>query len=280
MLCHRFRICTLTVLVALCLASSCVATSPQHILTIRGNCITLDGRRGQILYRASGDLNGDRRTETVFAMLPHDKPFTLIIVARRVSHGWQLIATHDVGYYSLRTDVTDVNGDGRAEIVARGISGDGHGWCNIYALRRGGLVRLGNFSDTKLRDLTGDGVPEVLSLSMVSFGFVGDHWLTIYKWNGRGYTDVSRRFPRAYDSVIRDLKRTMHDLRFTNTYGSKHNPRHDTELFSDLYYSLGKAYEYRGFSAKAQAQYAIARRLNPSGNWTVGPLKTTDTLNR
>ena len=256
-------------------AALAATASPTHKLAISGNRITLDGKRGQILYRDSGDLNGDRQIETVFAMLPYDGPFTVIVVARPKAHGWQLVATHDVGYYSLRTDVTDVNGDGRAEIVARGISGDGHGWCAIYALRQGELVELGNFSDTKLRDLTGDGIPEVLSVSPVSFMFVGDHWLTIYKWNGQSYTDVSRRFPRMYDRVIRDLRQVMHDLQFTRDYGSKSNPRDDPELFADLYYYLGKAFEYRGYPDKARVQYAIAYRLDPQDDEVAAAFRRT-----
>lgn len=248
--------------------------SAAHNLAISGNRITLDGKRGQVLYRDRGDLDGDRRNETVFAMLPYDNPFTVIVVARR-AHGWQLVATHEVGYYSLRTDVTDVNGDGKAEIVARGMSGDGHGWCDIYALRQGDLVQLGDFSDTKLRDLSGDGIPEVLSVSMVSFGFVGDHWLTIYKWNGQGYTDVSRRFPQMYDRVIRDLRRVIHNLQFTKDYGFKGNPRDDPELFADLYYYLGKAFEYRGLPDKARMQYAIAYGLDPKDDDIVSAFRRT-----
>jgi len=259
---HRFRIYALIILTVLSLSSLCEAGA-RHSLSIRGNRITLDGKRGQILYRDCGDLNGDRHTETAFAMRPYDESFTVIVVARRVPHGWQLIATHEVGYYSLRTDVTDANGDGRAEIVARGMSGDGHGWCDIYTLRQGDLVEIGNFSDTRLRDLTGDGIPEVLSISMVSAGFIGDHWLTIYKWNGQGYTDVSRRFPHMYDPVIRDLRQVMHALQFTKDYGFKSSPHQAPELFADLYYYLGKAYEYRGLPAKARTQYAIAYRLDP-----------------
>lgn len=262
---------SLTAVVLLTLAFPALAS---HSLRINGNRITVDGKRGQILYRDCGDLIGDGHIDTVFSMLPYDQPFTTIVVGRRQTRGWQLAATHEIGYYSLRTDVTDANGDGKAEIVARGISGDGHGWCDIYALRRGDLFRLGSFSDTKLRDLTGDGVPEVLSVSMVSAGFVGDHWLTIYKWNGQGYTDVSRRFPSQYDRVIRDLRHVMHDLQFTRDYGSKINAHDSPEIFADLYYYLGKAYEYRGLAAKAWTQYGIAYRLRPNADTSAAIRRT------
>ena len=135
--------------------------------------------------------------------------------------------------------------------------------CDIYVLKRGRLVQIGDFWDTRFRDLTGDGVPEILSTSPVSFMFSGDHWLTIYKWNGRGYTDVSRRFPKQYDAVIRDLKHTIYQLRYTKAYGTKSDPSTNKELFADFYYYLGKAYEYRGLPEKAKAQYAIAYRLQP-----------------
>ena len=185
----------------------------------------LDGRKGEVLYRSSGDLDGDGKAETVFAMSPSYREYNGTIVVARKNHGrWHVIATEEYGGFDLRADTTDVNDDRRAEIVARGISGDGHGMAEILALRKGKLATLGAFGLTRLRDLNGDGIPEVLSVSWISFGFVGDHWLTIYKWNGEGYTDVSRRFPEAYGPVVRDIRREIYLLRYTNYHGDKFNP--------------------------------------------------------
>ena len=135
--------------------------------------------------------------------------------------------------------------------------------CSIYVLKNGNLESIGDFGKTHFRDLDSDGVPEVLSVGLVSFGFVGDHWLTIHKWNGHGYTDVSKRFPREYDPVICDLRREIHLLRYTNYHGNHFTPASYPDLFADMYYALGKAYEYRGFPDKARVQYGIAYRLNP-----------------
>lgn len=231
-------------------------------LSIVGKSIILDGRRGQILYSDSGDLNGDGIAETVFAMLPQDSPFTLIVVSNNVHGKFKLLTTHESGYYSLKADVTDVNGDGRDEIVARGISGDGHWWCEIFKLQGNKLASLGWFFNTRLRDLTGDGIPELLSLNPIGAMSLGDHWLIIYKWNGHGYTDVSRRFPCMYDAVIKDLRKTLFQRQYTNTFGSRYSPSEDPGGFADIYFYLGQAYEYRGLIDKAREQYAIAYRLN------------------
>jgi hypothetical protein len=258
----RFVSHSLMLICAVTLAAGAVmSASAAHSLKIHGNRITLDGKRVTIIYRACGDLDGDGKRETVMSACTREWDQCWIVVARRVGGRWRLVTQEEAACY-LRTDVTDVNGDGKLEIVARTLSGDGHGLCTIYRLDKGRLVELGHFSATKFRDLDGDGIPEVLSVSPVSFMFVGDHWLTIYKWNGQGYTEVSRRFPRMYDRVIRDLRRVTHDLQFTKDYGSKSNPHDDPELFADLYYYLGKAFEYRGLPAKAKIQYAIAHRLD------------------
>ena len=245
----------------------CLTASTQlcgQTLKVGRNVLWLDGKRADILFRDSGDLDGDRRRESVFAIYPYRGSCAGIVVGRHIGRTWRFTASTDSGCSAeLRTDVTDVNGDGREDIIARYYTGDGQRRCDIYALKRGSLVELGHFDDTLFCDLTGDGVPEALSLSAMSFMFAGDHWLTIYKWNGRGYTDVSRRFPKQYDAVIRDLKRTLYRLRYTNAYGTKNDPASDPELFSDFYYYLGKAYEYRGLPDKARIQYAIAYRLKP-----------------
>lgn len=116
---------SVVVAVMLCLVSGMAC---GRSLKVSGNRAVVDGQRGQILYRDTGDLDGDGARETVFAVLRYSDPCPLIVVARRTSTGWNVIATTEDGYYELRTDVTDVNGDGREEIVARGTSGDGHGW--------------------------------------------------------------------------------------------------------------------------------------------------------
>lgn len=249
------------ILLALCLMAALSAQT--HSLRVSGNRFLLDGERGQILYKSSGDLDGDGRKEMAFLAWTYDERFGGIVVAKQVAGKWQVVTTEPIGIHKARVDITDVNGDGKLEVVGRAMSGDGHMYCCIYVLKHGRLVQIGDFWDTRFRDLTGDGVPEVLSTSAMSFMFAGDHWLTIYKWNGHGYTDVSRRFPKQYDAVIRDLKKTIYELRYTKAYGSKHDPVKDSDLFADFYYCLGKAYEYRGLPDKAKTQYAIAYRLQP-----------------
>ena len=118
-------------------------------------------------------------------------------------------------------------------------------------------------------------MPEILSISPISFMFVGDHWLTIYKWNGQAWTDVSRRFPKQYNAVIRDLRRTIHQMRYTRAYGQLFDPSEAPDIFADLYCYLGKAYEYRGLPTKAREQYAIAYRLDPSDDEVVSAFKRT-----
>lgn len=255
-------------------ALSMVLPATAHVLCIRRNAAVLDGKRCEVNYRSYGDLDGDGRVETVFSVA-WQGPYGCnqrLVLAKPNSRGWRVLATDDwSGGDHLRGDVTDVNGDGRAEIVARAVSGDGHGVCSILALRKGKLVDLHNTDDfetrfwnTKLRDLDGDGIPEVLSVGPISFMFVGDHWLTIFKWNGSGYTEVSRRFPREYDRVIKDLKQVRHDLQFTKSYGTKSTPQSNPQLFSDIYYYLGRAYEYRNRRQDARQDYAIACRLDPT----------------
>lgn len=244
-------------------------------LEIDGNRVVLDGHRGKVLYRGSGDLEGDGASETVFAVQIYKPWSPLIVAARRTVKGWKVIATEDGGLDEWRVDVTDVNGDGKAEIISRGLSGDGHGVCTVDALRHGRIVNIGRFWETRFRDLDGDRVPEVLSISPVSFMFVGDHWLTIYKWNGQNWTDVSPRFPRAYDAVIRDLRLEIHRIRYTDYHGHPFSLEDHPDIFADLYYYLGKAYEHRGLPQKAREQYAIAYRLDPSDSCVVAAFKRT-----
>ena len=256
-------VCSAIALLFLTLAAAS-PTMGARTLDIRGNRLILDGRRGLILYRSSGDLDGDGVRETVFAGWTYDEKFCGIMVARPVHRGWRLIATAGTPTCQLHADVTDINGDRKLEIVVRSISGDGHGLCSIFVLDRSRLREIGFFDATRFRDLDGDGAQEVLSRRMVSFGFIGDHWLTIWKWNGRGYTDVSLRFPRQYDSVIEDLQRVIREIQYTTRYGSKHSPESNPDMFADLYHYLGKAYEYRRLPEKARQQYAIAYRLDPA----------------
>jgi len=254
------------ILMLVLLAASVPAICAGHTLVVSGNRIVLDRHKVELLYRSSGDLDGDGKAETVFSIeqwSAMDFPKAVFVVARAQRGKWHVIASDEYGECDLRADVTDVNGDHRAEIVARSTSGDGHGIAEILALRRGKLVTLGGFGLTRLRDLNGDGIPEVLSLEWTVFGFVGDHWLTIHKWNGEGYTDVSARFPKQYGPVIKDLRREIYLLRYTHYHGSRSDPSHDPELFSGMYYYLGLAYEYHREPAKAKMQYAIAYRLKP-----------------
>jgi len=237
-------------------------TASAHTLEVRGSCIVLDGKSGAVQYRAAGDLDGDGKPETVFSTRLGGDWASTIVVARQTGSGWKYVA-EEWGGCDERISVTDINGDGRLELIERGMSGDGHGICSVMVFREGRLREVGRFGQTRFRDLNGDHIPEVLSVDWISFGFVGDHWLTIYKWNGQGYADVSRRFPREYDRVIRDIRREIYLLRYTRCHGSSHQPSSDPELFADMYYYLGKAYEYRGLLDKARAQCAIAYRLQP-----------------
>lgn len=251
------------IVIVVCLTALPTFGTPQ--LKVSSNRISVGKIRGDVAFRETGDLNGDGKIETVFTMRMNWSCCNyMIVVGRKTTTGWQTIASEEPGGCDMRTDVTDVNGDGKDEVVVRGWSGDGHGLCYVYASRNGKLISLaplGNFNATRFLDLSGDGIPEVLSVSMISFGFIGDHWLTIYKWNGKGYTDVSRRFPRAYDDVIRDLKRLMHDLEFTKRFGDKITAKDDPEIFADIHFYLGKAYEYRGFPQKAKKEYTVAKKL-------------------
>lgn len=243
-------------IMVLLLAASVPAICAGHTLSVSGNRIVLDGRKGQVLYRSSGDLDGDGKAETVFSMSPSDDRSSPIIVAAKLERlRWRVIVTREDGCYDLRADVTDVNGDGRAEIVARGVSGDGHGWCNILALRNGRLAGLGSFHATVLRDLNHDGVPEILSTEAIATMCLGDQWLTIYKWDGRAFVDVSRRFPKAYHYVIRHISHIIKD-----------NQDAVPSDVASLYYYLGLAYEYAGQPTKAKIQYAIAYRLTPDAD--------------
>lgn len=250
-------------LVWICLLLACAAPALSHTLSINGNRIYLDGRRGEILYRSDGDLDQDAKREVVLVAIVPQHPYGAIVVARPHNGGYLVISSQDIGSYVARADITDINGDGRLEIIERYCSGDGHPICEVYVLRANRLVQMGDFHATRFVDLTGDGVPEVLSTSAMSFMFAGDHWLTIYKWNGKGYTDVSRRFPKQYDRVIRDLKHTIYQLRYTRRFGDRFDISKYSQLFADFYYYLGKAYEYRRMPQEAKIQYAIAYRLQP-----------------
>jgi hypothetical protein len=63
------------------------ATSPafSHTLSVNGNRIYLDGKKGQILYESSGDLDGDGKRETAFLAWTYDEGFSGIVVARQRS---------------------------------------------------------------------------------------------------------------------------------------------------------------------------------------------------
>jgi hypothetical protein len=239
-----------------------------HKAKINGNSIWLDGEPGRVIYRSSGDLNGDGHREMVCTAIFGDDPDGVLLVLEATRSGNRLMCVGQTFVGIPKADVTDINGDRKMEIVVRGWTADGHRRCVIYRLRGPRLAQIAQLDDTRFRDLNGDGVPEALSKGWVSFGFVGDHWLTIYKWNGQGYTDVSPRFPREYDAVIRDLKKTIHDLRYTKAHGHEFDPGSCPEMFGDLYYHLGWAYEYRGLPDKAKMQYAIAYRLNPDYDTT------------
>lgn len=232
-------------------------------LRITGNSVVLDGKRGAILRKASADLDRDGRIEYVFALWLYDESFGGYIVARPGGGVWRVVAKEYAGIDRMQMSVSDVNGDQRPEIIWRAMSGDGHMYCFIDVLAHGRIKSIGDFNDTKFRDLDGDGVPEVLSVEMVSAGFVGDHWLTIYKWTWHGYVDVSRRFPGAYRAVIRDLRDTIYQMRYTRDYGHTHSPKESPEVFSDLYYYLGKAHEFNRHPERARMPYAIAYRLQP-----------------
>jgi len=56
-----------------------------HTLRVKGNRIYLDGKRGQILYKSSGDLDGDGRREVVLLAWTYDERFGGIIVAKQTA---------------------------------------------------------------------------------------------------------------------------------------------------------------------------------------------------
>lgn len=273
----KYKRTTFLFLVILILLLSAIITTSASgaVLKIKGNHIQFDGVRGRIIYRDSGDLNGDGRLETVMEVLQSNNYELRILVGRYARGAWKLVGS-DYSFYSCaRADVTDINGDHKLEIVERGMTGDGHWRCIIRRLQRGRLITIGEFGDTKFRDLSGDGVPEVLSLEIVGAACLGDHWLSVYKWNGHGYTEVGRRYPWLYDKVIKDLKRVIYERRYTTAYGSHSSPSEDPVDFSSLYYYLGKAYEYRGLPDKARIQYAIAYRLYPTDEMVANAFRRT-----
>jgi len=248
------------------MASADTEQEPKTI-RIRGNSVTLGSSPGRLVYKSTGDLDGDGRTETVFSVELGDCAF-YTVVTRANRSGWSIISLEKSGYTFSRADVADVNGDGRLEVIERTMSGDGHYICSIYNLAGNRLVeKLPENGDifglTKFRDIDHDKKLEVLSITPPSFMFLGDFWLTIYKWNGSGYVDVSKRFPAQYDRVIANIRQIIHDLQYTNDFGSRHKPNDDPELFGELYGLLGRAYEYRQQPEKARIQYAIAYRLYP-----------------
>jgi|GEM_PF-2922356 len=263
-----------------------VTASPDPVfksIRIKGNYVALGNRPGRLAYKSAGDLNGDGRTETVYSVMLGCAAF-YTVVAHQVQHGWSIISIESSGYGFSRADVADVNGDGKLEVVVRSMSGDGHDICFIYILKERKLVNIGqNYNDffglTRFADIDHDGKLEVLSITDPAFGFQGDFWLTIYKWNGAHYVDVSDRFPTQYDKVITRIRKMIYRSQYTNYYGHPENPDHNP-AFGALYYQLGRAYELRRQPNEARVQYAIAYRLDPNTDWIADAFRRTWRLAR
>lgn len=247
-------------------------------IRVAKNAVMLGGKPGRLMYKAVGDLDRDGKKETVFSvMLGCTALYT--VIARPTNSECRIIAIEQSGYGFSRADVADVNSDGRQDMIVRTASGDGHDICFVYDLIRGKLVEIspedsGPFGLTRFADIDHDGKLEVLSITDPTFAFLGDFWLTIWKWNGTRYIDVSDRFPAQYDRVISGIRQMIYRLHYTNYYGHPDSPN-DNPVFGDLYYYLGRAYELRQQPGKARIQYAIAYRLYPDADWIVDAFRRT-----
>ena len=274
------RISIAMTLAMLCVPGMIMAETPnhpKHDMHIKKSVVTIDGKPGHIVYKSSGDLDFDGRRKTVFSVMLDTGEFETVI-ARPARSGWMPITIEPSASCFSKADVADVNGDGRPEVIVRTMSGDGHNICFIYHLDAGRLVsilpKVDHFGLTRFADIDHDRKIEVLSLTDPSFGFLGDFWLTIYKWDGKRYVDVTQRYPEQYDKVIRRIRRIIYDLQDTNCYGPPQKPDHNP-VFGDLYFNLGRAYEFRRQPIKARAQYAIAYRLYPDAEWIANAFRRT-----
>ena len=112
--------------------------------------------------------------------------------------------------FAAPTGVYDLNKTGRSQIVSyRTVGASCPGILDVYEYLNGGIQRItgawannGQCQSVEIKDLDGDGVPEII-VRIRNYGVNQD----IYRWNGKKYVLSNSRYPQYYSAELEELLR-------------------------------------------------------------------------
>jgi hypothetical protein len=156
-----------------------------------------NGRRDIVIFYTIGESSSDNRA-AILVLKPSGTNYKPL---------WQEAYDGSWGFASP-SGVYDLNGTGTPQIIAyRTIGASCPGVLEIYecvgeTIRRitGHWADNGQCQSVKLKDLNGDGIPEVIVRTR-NYGVNED----IYRWTSGHYVKSDGQFPKYYDSELQEL---------------------------------------------------------------------------
>jgi hypothetical protein len=167
------------------------------------------------------DVDGDGKEEVVifYTLLNGDERKANILVLESTGKDyfrfWENVYD-GAGDFEDPTGVYDLNKSGRPQIVAyRTIGASCPGVLDIYQYQNSTIERIsGHRTDTcqsnlEIRDLNGDGIPEII-FRIRNYGINPD----IYRWNGKRYVHSNNLFPEYYNSELEKLVKAVYSREY------------------------------------------------------------------
>jgi len=156
-----------------------------------------DGVKEAVIFYSLGDSNNNHMAN--------------ILVLRPKGAGYERFWENSLQGswgFAAPTGVYDLNKSGRPQIVTyRTIGASCPGILDIYEYVNGGIQRItgawadnGQCQAVDIKDLDGDGVPEII-VRIRNYGVNQD----IYRWNGRKYVLSNGRYPQFYSGELEEL---------------------------------------------------------------------------
>ena len=162
-----------------------------------------DGQQEVVIFYALGNSSDDHKAN-ILVLKPHGTDYAQL---------WENVYDGSWGF-AEPSGVYDLNRSGRPQIVAyRTIGASCPGVLDIYEYRNGSIKRItGDWADNgqcqgaEIKDLNGDGVPEIITL------FPPNHFENpnIYRWDGKRYVRSNSKFPQYYNDKLESLLRSIY----------------------------------------------------------------------